>query len=407
MSVSLGKSSAREELALSWPQLLGAFLGIAAGITALPYYTQGVFVPSLTGEFGWSREQMSLITLAGGVVLAAASPFVGLVIDRVGVRVPLACSFAAMALGYVALSMTGSAFMHFFLLQVVLFAAGSVTGPVAFTRVINQRFVAMRGLALGITLAGAGAMAVVAPPLVAEVIQASGWRAAYQTIAVIMIVTAAIALLLLWPAAGRRELQQVNRHPTRVVAEGAVADKLLFWRLFITFVFLSLGIGGFAFHMVPLLTDAGVTLTRAAEVQSLIGLSVLIGRLASGFLIDRFFAPTVAALIMVLAALGVAGLASLGPAAAPACALLIGFALGTEGDVIGYLTARYFGLSNYGRLYGTLYGVFALGLGLSPVLISRMQEASGSYQSALWASFGLLFLGAVSTFTLPKFRSSE
>lgn len=406
MNARLDDPSACQELARSWPILLGAFLGVSAGVSALPYYTQGIFVPPLTGEFGWSREQMSLVTLAGGMVLAVASPLVGMVVDKIGVRIPLLCSYAAMALAFFALSMVSGPFVNFFSLQVFIFAAGAATGPVAFTRVINQRFSAMRGLALGVTLAGAGAMAVLAPPLAAQIISAVGWRGAYRAIALLMIVSGTVALVLLWPAGGRRELSKPAVPGDKGPADETL-DVVLFWRLLVTFAMLALGVGGFAFHLVPLLTDAGVPLTRAAGVQSLIGLSVLGGRLGSGYLVDRFFAPRISALIMVLAAAGVAGLASLGPLAAPACALLIGFALGTEGDIIGYLTARYFGLERYGRLYGLLYGVFALGLGLSPVVMSRMLATSGSYSSALWASFAILVLGAISMVTLPRFRSSK
>jgi MFS family permease len=404
MSVPSGPSSARGELAQSWRFLLGAFLGVAAGINGMPYYTQGVFVPPLTGEFGWSREQMSLIVLAGGVVLAVMSPCVGWVVDRVGVRVPLILSFGAMASGYLflGLGLSGSVFTYFFLLQVSMFAFGSFTGPVAFTRVVNQRFDAMRGLALGIALAGAGAMAVLAPPFVAHIVEVSGWRAAYRAVALVMIAVAFVALFLLWPAGGVTGARG-DKAGARVEEDGQGADRVLFWRLLGTFVLLALGVGGFTFHMVPLLTDAGVPLTRAAEIQSLIGFSVLAGRVGSGFLMDRFFAPRISALVIVLAALGVLGLAVLGPAAAAPSAVLIGFALGAEGDVIGYLTARYFGMQNYGRLYGALYGVFALGLGISPVLISRMQAVSGSYQAALWVSLSVLLLGAMSMLTLPRF----
>jgi len=405
MSIGSNAPSARGEIAKSWRILLGAFLGVSAGISALPYYTQGIFVPPLTHEFGWSREQMSLVTLAGGVVLALASPFVGLVVDRVGVRLPLLFSFVAMIVGFFALSTMGGDFLQFFSLQLVVFAVGAVTGPVAFTRVINQHFVAMRGLALGVTLAGSGAMAVLAPPVVAAVISTVGWRGAYRAIAILMIFAASIALTLLWPACGKAEARSGPVEADQV--EGQVHDRVLFWRLLATFALLALGVGGFAFHLVPLLTDAGVPLTRAAGVQSLIGVSILLGRIGSGYLVDRFFAPRISALIMALAAAGVAGLASLGPVAAPGCALLIGFALGTEGDVIGYLTARYFGMRRYGRLYGVLYGVFTLGLGLSPVIMSRMQQATGSYSGALWASFAVLVAGAISMVTLPRFRSVE
>jgi len=406
MSIDSNEPSARGEIAKSWPILLGAFLGVSAGVVTLPYYTQGIFVPPLTQEFGWSREQMSLVTLAGGVVLALTSPFVGLMVDRVGVRLPLLFSFVAMVVGFFALSTVGGDFLQFFSLQLVVFAVGSATGPVAFTRIINQRFVAMRGLALGITLAGGGAMAVLAPPIVAAVISTVGWRGAYRAIAILMIILASVALTLLWRACGKAEAASGLPVEADRVDEEAL-DRVLFWRLLATFALLALGIGGFAFHLVPLLTDAGVPLTRAASVQSLIGVSILLGRIGSGYLVDRFFAPRISALIMALAAAGVAGLATLGLVAAPFCALLIGFALGTEGDVIGYLTARYFGMRRYGRLYGVFYGVFTLGLGLSPVIMSRMQQAEGSYSGALWASFAVLVAGAISLLTLPRFRSVQ
>ena len=406
MSIPPRRSSARTELSESWRTLLGAFLGVSGGITALPYYTQGVFVPPLASEFGWSREQMSLIVLAGGIVLALLSPVVGWVIDRVGVRVPLAFSFGAMAVGYLVLSMIGSTFAYFFLLQLTLFAAGSFSGPVAFTRVVNQRFDAMRGLALGIALAGAGAMAVLAPPFIAYVIDIAGWRTGYRTVAATMAVCATMGLVLLWPSGGVQGAKAVGGRAKAQTAEPET-NLALFLQLLATLLLLALGVGGFTFHMVPLLTDAGVSLTRAAQIQSLIGLSVLAGRVGSGLLMDRFFAPRVSALVMSLAALGIVGLAVLGPSAAPACALLIGFALGAEGDVIGYLTARYFGLRHYGRLYGVLYGVFALGLGISPVLISRMQAAYGSYDVALWVSCGTMVLGALSMLTLPRFKTGE
>jgi len=71
------------------------------------------------------------------------------------------------------------------------------------------------------------------------------------------------------------------------------------------------------------------------------------------------------------------------------------------------LTARYFELRHYGRLYGVFFGTFTLGLGLSPVLISRMQQASGSYHLALWASCSVLIVGAISMVSLPRFGSTH
>jgi predicted MFS family arabinose efflux permease len=396
------EQSARQEIRTNWPIVLAAFLGIAGGISALPYYTQGIFVGPLTSEFGWSREQMSLVTLAGGMLLALLSPVVGSIMDRVGVPVPLALSFGAMILGYLLLSTVGGSFALFFMIQLVLIALGSATGPVSFTRVINEYFSAARGLALGITLAGAGMMAIIAPPLIARVISQVSWRAGYQMVALMVFVAAACSLAVLGRRARPVAVDNSQIAPKQAPAPIKLLAPLVL-RLAVTFLVMALGIGGFTFHLVPMLLDAGMALPAAARIQSLIGIALLIGRLGAGALVDRIFAPFVGAAILALAALGIAGIAWFGIIAAAPCAFLIGLALGTEGDVIGYLTARYFGMAAYGRTYGFLYGVFAMGLGLSPVLMARLQSLSQSYETSLWLSCAALTLAALSLISLPSF----
>ena len=80
------------------------------------------------------------------------------------------------------------------------------------------------------------------------------------------------------------------------------------------------------------------------------GLSTIAGRLVSGYLLDRFFAPYVAAALFLLPLAGV-GILAAGPGG-PAlilAAIALGFGLGAEVDVIGFMVSRYFGLRSYGR----------------------------------------------------------
>lgn len=393
----------RRELSESWPIALAAFLGVAGGVSSLPYSTQGLFVGPLTGEFGWSREQMSLVTLVGGMLLAALSPLVGSIVDKIGVLYPLAISFCAMIIGYLALSMTGGSFALFFQLQLFLIAMGSATGPVSFTRIINEHFVAARGLALGATLAGAGVMGVIAPPIIASLIAGYSWRAGYLVMALLIFLLAFCSVsLLIRRGAAKAQAKGVTAIEDVTHAPANLSSPFL-WRLAITFLLMAFGVGGFTFHLVPMLVDGGVDLPAAARIQSLIGVAMLIGRLSAGALMDRVFAPYVTASVVILAALGIMGIALFGVAAAAPCALLIGLALGAEGDAIGYLTARYFGMAAYGRTYGVLYGVYAFGLGLSPVLISRLQSLSHSYESSLWLSSVILSIAALLLVSLPSF----
>jgi predicted MFS family arabinose efflux permease len=108
--------------------------------------------------------------------------------------------------------------------------------------------------------------------------------------------------------------------------------------------------------------------------------SSLLGRLASGFVFDRFRAPPVCAAVYFLAALAAAALAVFGVRLSSPCIIVTGLALGSETDALSYLTARYFGMRAYGEI-ATLFAVgIAIGNGIGPFAISRLRETSGGYE---------------------------
>ena len=180
-----------------------------------------------------------------------------------------------------------------------------------------------------------------------------------------------------------------------------------FGRLLAVFFLLALGVSGFVLHMVPMLTDDGMSPANAAAVQARFGVAIIVGRLGIGALVDYFFAPRVAALALCTTVAGIAALAVLGPAIAPLAVLVIGLALGAEVDLIGYLTARYFGLRDYGRRYGFLYGAFTLGSRTSPLLIALVVEHAGGYAAASAVSAVCVATAALLLATAPRFPTAE
>ena len=153
-----------------------------------------------------------------------------------------------------------------------------------------------------------------------------------------------------------------------------------FWLLMSSFILVAASVHACFTQMAAILADRGSTAQIGALASSLLGSGVLIGRTGSGYLLDRFFGPHVAALIFAAAAAGM-GLLRVGssPELAFAAAFLIGLALGAEGDIIPYLTSRYFGLRSFGRIGGFTFAGFALataGLVLFPRLavLSQMLE---------------------------------
>ena len=392
--------TAGDELRRYWPILLGSTIGVAFGASALPFYTGGLFIGEFEKEFGWTRTQLTGIGLIGTAMMAVIAPYAGALIDRYGVRWPAAISFLALAGAFAGISLLGGSIVAYTIIHLlqILLAAGS--SPIAFTRPVNAAFNKMRGLALGVTIGGIGATDAIAPPLVAELIQLHGWRGAYQVLALIILVMAPISLVLI----SSRRVDTPPPRPARAISGKLPLRSWLFWRLMLAFLLVALAVAGFVTHFVPMLTDTGMPVVEAARIAGVLGVAVLVGRLGVGYIIDHVFAPYVAAALLLVSAGGIALLAAGGPTYALAGALAVGLSMGAEVDLIAYLTARYYGMSNYSRMYGVFYGAFVAGVGCSPYFIALMQAAYDSYAPPMWVSVGLLCGASLLFATAPRFE---
>jgi MFS family permease len=143
-------------------------------------------------------------------------------------------------------------------------------------------------------------------------------------------------------------------------------------------------------HLVPMLTDRGISVERAAFASSLLGVALLIGRVFTGYFLDRFFGPYVAMLLFSGVAVGISLFLTGAGGSLPLLAVfLVGLGMGAEADIIAYLTSRYFGLRSFGEIYGYLFATFTLAGALGPVLMGVGFDHLGSYRAPL-----LFFLAA-------------
>jgi MFS family permease len=169
-----------------------------------------------------------------------------------------------------------------------------------------------------------------------------------------------------------------------------------FWLMFFSFLLLAVGIGGVLIPLVPILRARGIAPEQAAAVQGALGLALIIGRAFAGFLMDRFFAPFVAAAILLFPLVGVTLLAldAAGPTALIA-AVCIGLAAGAELDVIAVLVTRYFGNLAYAENYGWQYAAWTLGSGTAVIVTNRVYDVLGTHTPVLWIYVGLFALSAL------------
>ncbi len=157
-----------------------------------------------------------------------------------------------------------------------------------------------------------------------------------------------------------------------------------FWFLASAFFLVGASVHGCVIHLVPMLTDHGISVERAALASSLLGVALLIGRVFSGFFLDRFFGPYVAILLFIGVASGISLFwIGAGGTLTLLAAFLVGLGMGAEADIIAFLTSRYFGLRSFGEIYGYLFATFTLAGALGPVLMGAGFDHSGSYRAPL------------------------
>ena len=391
------------EFSRHWLLVLVCAIGIGVGVSALPFYTQGLFIEAWTAEFGWTRAQASLGILGSTLALAAVLPFIGSIVDRYGLVTPVMISLLGLSLAYVLLGMFVQSIASFVMLAMLQAILGSASSPLAYTRAINSVFDKQRGLALGVALSGAGAAATFGPSLVSSAIDAFGWRGAYYAMALFTLVVGTVIIIVLARLKSAKTSAQIDVQAAREGLKAAKASAT-YWLVMAAIFCLSLGLGGLMIHFVPILLDIGFTTSEAVKVAGVIGIAVVLGRLLVGFAVDRIFAPHVAIAILFACICGVWALAVFGTVVAVPAAFVIGFSVGAEVDLIGYLVARYFGMHAYGQIYGRQYSTFLIATGLSPVILGAVRDATGSYTASLFTAAAFITLSAALFARLPKFE---
>jgi MFS family permease len=186
--------------------------------------------------------------------------------------------------------------------------------------------------------------------------------------------------------------QQAIREPTFAV-------------LNVAFFMLGLTATSLVSQQVPLLREAGWTPAETTQLQTVFGFGLLFARVAVGFIIDHIFAPRVMMTVSIGGAIACI-LYAVYPDTAYVSALLIGFLLGAEFDVLAFLIKRYYGNVAYGRIYGVIFGVFYLGsgLGITGLAWIRQSSADQSYDNGLYVAATILVASAILLAFMPQYR---
>jgi MFS family permease len=395
--------------------LMGAMIGAGCGLSSISFYTHSVFVSSISSDTGWSRGDVQLGVSIMILLAIITAPLIGTMVDRYGARIIGLISIPLYGFSMACFFFVEDQLWSYYLIWVLMSIIAAGTLPVTWTRVVNGWFDRYRGIALGITLAGTGIAATLGPVYVSWLIDAYGWRLAYALLAGTITIISFPSVYFLFKEREQKELNEnsngklFNTHEVGLVFSEAIKS-YHFWAIGFALVLAAAGISGLITNSVPMLIDKGITRTNAAEYAGLIGLSVIIGRLIVGFLLDYFWAPLIAAIFLAapLISAYILGSHIESNFYISISMIIIGLAAGAELDLLAFLVSRYFGLLDYGKLYGSLYIFFSIGAGFAPVTFGKTFDAFGDYSLVLNIVAVMSICSAILMLTLgsyPKFKS--
>ncbi len=385
----------------AWLLLAAAFATFSIGAGFMHAYT--VFLVTFIDVFGWSRAEVSIAYSVAQMVNGISSPFVGLLVDRLGARRLILIGGVVLATGLLIMSHVTQLWQVIVVYGVVMTLGANCLGLVVFVPFLSRLFVKNRGMAVSVVQSANGFARAFSAPVTTMMISGLGWRGAYLWQGVFMAV-AVIPLAALFRGAGRPVARRAADGHGWTLRQAIRTPH--FWLLFAVYMFTGLGSFLVALHQLAFAIDIGFDKLYAAEVLGLGAFLSLPGVIITGTLSDYIGRELSAIFTYGTSIIGVI------------CALLIhspdqhlllwlhscffGLTWGARGPAITAKTADLFPGPNL----GTILGVITIGTGLGAAsgswLAGFVFDTTGSYRVAFWLSILFYVAGSVAFWALRR-----
>ena len=394
----------------AWLTLAGVMLAYGS-ICGNVTYAFGVFLPSMSETFGWSRSALSgpytLYLIIGGML----GPVAGSTIARFGARRNIVLGNMVAVLGLLGMSQVCEIWQAYLFFGVMGGIALAFAEFLSVTTVINHWFIRKRSLALGFVFAAGGAGGFFLPPLISWLMSGFGWRWTWVCLAGCHLLLAVILAALLIRNTPEEEGQFPDGHASQEPFEQSllsttggvyqtredwsVRDALrtpALWILLVLFSVLLFATNMMTTHQVAYLQDLKYSpMVSATALGLMLGMSIL-GRILSGVLGIRFKGRYLAAVFMACLGLGIVSLMNAGEIIfVYLYSILTGIGFGGMIVLLPHTMGAYFGRKHFSRIVGWTTPVVTLASAVSPLLAGFLYDATGSYLLPFGITAVLLF----------------
>jgi len=375
----------------------------------------GQFMPflysSVIEEFGWTREQATLLASAKYATGAVVAVIVGRFIDVIGVRIALIIMSTLGGIAMILFLWVDGLPLYYF--GGVLFGIAAVGTIVSIKVMISRAFHASQGTAMGFALLGAALGAAVVPLVIRILIDAYGWRIATALMSTgIWVVALPILIFFYRGRSAEHEAQRVLDNEGDVAAkkaeaaaEAALGRKEVlglmrgvpFWLIFAAVFSAAFVDQAFIQHQVLFLeVDLGMDKTFVARAVSMIGVIGIAARVGVGSMFDIFSTRGVSMSYLALGAAAVLALTAMNPMILWLFVLFRAIAHAAVLLDTTVLAKHTFGIRNLGLLLGIFTAAVNLGFMAGPWVVARMYDATGSYTMPFMVCIGIsLFAAAI------------
>ena len=391
------------------------FIAVFAGVVLMVSNGQtisglSVYDVAFIEEFGWSLGEIKFRDMITLLLAGLAAPFIGILIDRLGVRRCMLVGWVLLILGNIAYSrlesLTGLYLVHALFALVLV-----VCGLNAAVILVSKWFTRYRGTAIGIALMGTSMGGIVFPQYGTAMIEALDWRGAFAWGSLFPAVMLVITWLLVKdkpdaPAASAEAAAAPD--PDAGMAYADALRSRSFWALAIIAMTTFYTVLGTQAHIFVYMTDADFSARVATNAISLFFFCALIGKFVFGLAADYFDKRKVFYGNILVMLLGSLILIRMDVALIWVAVTAFGLGWGGVYTMLQLTVMNIFGTRDAGKILGTITVLDASGGGLGIWLTGVIYDTTGSYELPflIFAALIVIALAALTQVRQPASASA-
>lgn len=394
---------------LTWP------ISVAQLITwGSIYYCFTLFIEPMEMELRLDRTTVSGALTVGLLVCGACSLFVGSLIDKGHARTIMTSGALLGGTLLAAWSYVETAFWLYAVWVAMGIALSATVYEPAFAVMVRAFGTNSRKGITAVTLFG-GLATTIFIPLTHLLIDTYDWRTALLVLAAFNIFVTAPAYLFALRNDHEIKPRVAQTQSSREIVKGVMKTSS-FWWLSIAFSTAYFAGAGLILHIIPMLSERGFTLDQAVYAAALYGPSMLVARIALGYLADNINIIAIGCLALCPVIFGLLFL-ELGPDTFLAIPIFV-IALGAGNGILTLLKPMAVAQFYAPAIFGTINGAMTVPLyvlrAFAPAGLAFIWSFSNSYHTVIWFMIGLTLFsmaafitGVMTCNTLPPIAASS